>query len=131
MQQFPSILKPFIGNLLYNDNRFELNYIFGEPVPFYAYVYHEYIRNFMGNQLCCPFPSEIDTIRFRLGYSFAIGDSMTLTMTPDGDILSNWSTRDFTHFPDKGEDLSLYKESDEFLYERGKAVSLLRQNDKA
>ena len=26
---------------------------------------------------------------------------MTLTMTPDGDILSNWSTRDFTHFPDK------------------------------
>lgn len=93
--------EPFIGNLLYNDNRFELNYIFGEPVPLYAYVYHEYIRNFMGNQVCCPFPSELDTIRYRLGYSFAIGDSLTLTMTPDGDILSNWSTRDFTHFPDK------------------------------
>lgn len=93
--------EPFIGNLLFNDNRFELNYIFGEPVPFYAYVYHEYIRNFMGNQVCCPFPSEIDTIRYRIGYSFTIGDSMTLTLTPDGDILSNWSTRDFTNFPDK------------------------------
>lgn len=93
--------EPFIGNLLYNDNRFELNYIFGEPVPFYAYVYHEYIRNFMGNQVCCPFPSDIDTMRYRLGYSFAIGDSMTLPITPDGDILSSWSTRDFTNFPDK------------------------------
>lgn len=93
--------EPFIGNLLFNDNRFELNYIFGEPVPFYAYVYHEYIRNFMGNQVCCPFPSEVDTIRYRIGYSFTIGDSMTLTLTPDGDILSSWSTRDFTNFPDK------------------------------
>ncbi|MBQ3015417.1 MAG: hypothetical protein IJD79_01405 [Clostridia bacterium] len=93
--------EPFIGNLLYNDNRFELNYIFGRPVPFYAYVYHEYIRNFMGNQVCCPFPSEVDTIRYRLAYSFAIGDSMTLSMTPDGDILSGWSTRDFVNFPDK------------------------------
>lgn len=93
--------EPFIGNLLFNDNRFELNYIFGEPVPFYAYVYHEYIRNFMGNQVCCPFPSEVDTIRYRIGYSFTIGDSMTLTLTPDGDILSSWSTRDFINFPDK------------------------------
>lgn len=93
--------EPFIGNLLYNDNRFELNYIFGEPVPFYAYVYHEYIRNFMGNQVCCPFPSEMDTVRYRLGYSFAIGDSMTLTLTPDGELLSSWSTRDFVHFSDK------------------------------
>ena len=101
--------EPFIGNLLYNDNRFELNYIFGKPVPFYAYVYHEYVRNFMGNQVCCPFPYEVDTIRYRLGYSFAAGDSMTLTLTPDGNLLSAWSTRDFVNLPDKEKTLRFIK----------------------
>lgn len=93
--------EPYIGNLLFNDNRFELNYDFGTPTPLYSYIYHEYIRNFMGNQVCCPFPAEIDTLRYRIGYSFTVGDSITLSLTPEGGLLSSWSTRDFEHLADR------------------------------
>ncbi|MBR3715928.1 MAG: hypothetical protein IKM18_08480 [Clostridia bacterium] len=93
--------EPFIGNLLFSDNRYELNYEFGVAVPLYAYLYHEYVRNFMGNQVSCPFCSEEDTLRYRLAYSFCAGDCMTLVLTPEGNLMSNWGTRDFSHFPDK------------------------------
>jgi hypothetical protein len=93
--------EPFIHNLRFSDNRFELNYSLGKPVPLYAYIYHEYLRNFMGNQVSCPLESSAQTLCYRLGYSFTIGDSMTLVFTPDGDIMSNWGTRDFDHAPDK------------------------------
>lgn len=93
--------EPFIGNLLFSDNRFELNYMLGVPVPLYAYIYHEYVRNFMGNQVCCPFSTEEDTLRYRLAYSYCAGDCMTLVITPDGDIMTHWGTRDFVNHPDK------------------------------
>ena len=35
--------EPFIGNLLFSDNRFELNWRLGEPIPLYSYIYHEYL----------------------------------------------------------------------------------------
>ena len=92
--------EPFIGNLLYSDNRYELNYQIGVPVPLYNYIYHEYLRNFMGNQVACPLDTTVDTLRYRLGYSFAIGDSMTLVLTPDGELMTHWGTRDFEHHPD-------------------------------
>ena len=101
--------EPFIGNLLYSDNRYELNYQIGIPVPLYAYVYHEYLRNFMGNQVACPFDTKTDTIRRRLAYSFAAGDSMTLVITPDGDIMTHWGTRDFVHLPNKEKTLRFIK----------------------
>lgn len=91
--------EPFIGNLLMSDNRFELNYPFGEVVPLYAYIYHEYVRNFMGNQCGCPFEPTIDTLRYRLAYSFSIGDIMTLVLSPNGELMSHWSTRDFSMPP--------------------------------
>ena len=92
--------EPFIGNLLMSDNRFELNYPYGTPVPLYAYVYHEYVRNFMGNQCGCPFEPHVDTLRYRLAYSFSIGDMMTLIIAPNGDLMTHWSTLDFSHAPD-------------------------------
>ena len=97
--------EPFIANIPFSDNRFELSYNFAMPVPLYSYVYHEYLRNFMGNQVCCPFVSHQDTMRHRLAYSFAAGDSMTLVMTEDGEIMPNWGTRDFKHVPDKAKTL--------------------------
>ena len=93
--------EPFIGNLLFSDNRFELCYFIGRPVPLYAYIYHEYVRNFMGNQVCCPIPTGMDTLRYRMGYSFSIGDCMTVVLCPDGTLMQNWGTRDFEHAPDK------------------------------
>ncbi|MBE6593312.1 MAG: hypothetical protein E7642_04890 [Ruminococcaceae bacterium] len=112
--------EPFIANLTFSDNRFELNYSFGEPVPLYSYIYHEYVRNFMGNQVCCPFTSENDTLRYRLAYSFSVGDSMTLVLTQDGDIASYWGMRDFSVLPDKEKTLTLVSNLTRFYKEQAK-----------
>ena len=99
--------EPFMGNLLMSDNRFELNYHIGVPVPLYAYIYHEYLRNFMGNQVSCPFMGDQDTLGYRIGYSFAAGDLMTLVLTPDGRLMTNWGNHDFSRLPDKEKVLDL------------------------
>ena len=112
--------EPFMGNLRFSDNRFELCYHIGRPVPLYAYLYHEYIRNFMGNQVACPLPTEIDTLRYRMGYSFAIGDCMTLVLTPDGKLMQNWGTRDFDHAPDKEKALQFAANMTRFYNETAK-----------
>ena len=110
----------FIGNLLFSDNRFELNYMVGRPVPFYAYVYHEYLRNFMGNQVCCRLEENELTLCYRLAYSFSIGDCMTLVLSPDGDLLSNWGQRDFSRLPKKETVLRLIKNLTRFYKEEAK-----------
>ena len=101
--------EPFMGNLLFSDNRFELDWRIGVPVPLYAYIYHEYLRNFMGNQCCSPFPPEYDTLRFRMAYSFAAGDCLTLVLTPDGEFMVNWGCHDFSKLPDKKKALEFAK----------------------
>lgn len=110
----------FIGNLLFSDNRYELNYSLGYPVPLYAYLYHEYLRNFMGNQVACPFDSTEDTLRYRLAYSFAIGDAMTLVLTPDGELMSSWGTRDFDHAPNREKTLAMIGNLTHFYREEAK-----------
>ena len=101
--------EPFIGNLLMSDNRYELNYPFGDVVPIYAYLYHEYVRNFMGNQCGCPFEPSVDTLRYRLAYSFSIGDIMTLVLAPNGDFMTHWGTHDFEHAPNTEKTLAFIK----------------------
>ena len=110
----------FMGNLLFSDNRYELNYSLGYPVPLYAYLYHEYLRNFMGNQVSCHFDSTQDTMRYRLAYSFAIGDAMTLVLTPDGDLMTCWGTRDFDHAPSKEKALDMIANLTRFYREEAK-----------
>ncbi len=112
--------EPFIGNLLFSDNRFELCYFIGRPVPLYAYLYHEYVRNFMGNQVCCPIPTGMDTLRYRMGYSFSIGDCMTVVLCPDGTLMQNWGTRDFEHAPDKEKALAFVGAMTKFYREMAK-----------
>ncbi len=93
--------EPFVGNLLLSDNRYELNYFIGKPVPFYQFVYHKYVRNFMGNQVSCPLEESTLTYNYRLAYSFACGDCMTVVLNPNGGIMSSWGMRDFSHAPDE------------------------------
>ena len=112
--------EPFIGQLLMSDNRFELNYPFGTPVPIYAYLYHEYVRNFMGNQCGCPFEPSVDTLRYRLAYSFSIGDMMTLIIQPNGELMSHWGTHDFENRPDMDKTLTFIKNVMKFYNESGK-----------
>jgi hypothetical protein len=112
--------EPFIGDLQFSDNRFELNYMIGRPVPLYAYLYHEYVRNFMGNQVCCNLCEGGDTLCYRLAYAFSIGDAMTLVLNPNGGILSNWGTRNFTDLPDEDTVLTLIANLTRFYREEAK-----------
>lgn len=110
----------FIGNLLFSDNRYELNYMIGRPVPLYAYLYHEYLRNFMGNQVSCPFHPDLETLRYRLAYSFSIGDCMTLVVTPEGELAPNWGRPHFTVPQDKEKALRLISNLTKFYKVQGK-----------
>ena len=112
--------EPFIGNLMMSDNRFELNYPFGDVVPLYAYLYHQYVRNFMGNQCGCPFEPSVDTLRYRLAYSFSIGDMMTLILNPNGGLMSHWGTHDFEHAPDFEKTMKFIKNVMRFYNDCGK-----------
>ncbi len=116
--------EPFISGLLMSDNRFELNYPFGEVIPLYAYIYHEYVRNFMGNQCGCPFEPSFDTLRYRLAYSFSIGDFMTLILAPNGNLMSHWGTHDFEHAPDMDKTMRFIKNMKRF-YDTGAGKYLL------
>lgn len=91
----------FIPNLLFSDNRYELNWFIGQPVPLYSYLYHEYLRNFMGNQVSCGLSYQEENLRYRMAYSFTAGDCMTLVLTPDGNIFPNWGCHDFSFVPNR------------------------------
>lgn len=84
----------YIPNLMFNDNRFNIAYYIGRPVPAYAYIYHEYINNFQGNQVCVDGRIDIDkspeSFFERIGYSFSAGDMLTAVITENGEIDWNW-----------------------------------------
>ncbi|MBO5898767.1 MAG: hypothetical protein J6R04_07130 [Clostridia bacterium] len=113
--------EPFIGNILFSDNRFELCWKIGRPVPMYAYIYHEYLRNFMGNQVAAPFPAYVDTFRHRMAYAFAAGDCLTLIMRPaDGGLFSDWGNHDLSNPPDRDKALDFAAHLTSFYHETAK-----------
>ena len=87
--------EPFIKNLLFSDNRWELNDALGQAVPAYSYIYHERINNFMGNQVCCPYLFCDDSYRYRATYSFLAGDMLTVVMDENGNIADHWGIKNF------------------------------------
>ena len=82
--------EPFLAQLQFSDKRFELNYYSGEPIPIYEYLYHEYVNNFMGNQICSMLEKSENNFTYRLAYSFASGDMLTLVLNGDGDLQYAW-----------------------------------------
>ena len=107
--------EPFIPKLLFSDNRCGLNFNGGQPVPLYSYIYHEYVTNFMGNNVCgdafvdCRQTPEI--FQYRLAYSFLAGDFLTVVINDEGVILWAWGQRDFSpaYRPDREASLTLIK----------------------
>ncbi len=95
----------FIPYLLFSDNRFNLNYLVGKQVPAYAYIFHEYLNNFMGNQVCVNYWIEHEkspiNILERFAYSFSAGDMLTLVLNQDGDIYWNWGNLDGMAIPEQ------------------------------
>ena len=110
--------EPYMGNLLFSDNRYELNWRLGEPVPLYSYIYHEYLRNFMGNQVSCPLTNEKDSMCARMAYSFTAGDCMTIVLTPFGKLMTNWGNHDFTRLPDKDKAIKFAANMQKFYKEK-------------
>ena len=82
--------EPYLKQLPFSDNRYELNYYVGVPIPLYSYVYHEYVNNFMGNQICAMLEKSENNFTYRLAYSFLAGDMMTLVLNGEGEILFSW-----------------------------------------
>ncbi|MBR1543402.1 MAG: hypothetical protein IJ626_00715 [Muribaculaceae bacterium] len=107
--------EPFIPKLFFSDNRNGLNFNGGQPVPLYAYIYHEYVTNFMGNNVCgdyfvnCRQTPEI--FQYRLAYSFLAGDFLTVVINDEGEIMWAWGQRDFSpeYKPDREASLTLIK----------------------
>lgn len=99
--------EPYIPHLPFNDNRFLLAWsIGGKPVPMYAYLYHEYLNNFMGNQcgIMWTFNDHeniTESLLYRLAYSYAAGDMGTLIITDDGRITQGWCDQKLEVFPDQ------------------------------
>lgn len=82
--------EPYIGELQFSDNRYILNYHLGEPIPMYSYIYHEYVNNFMGNQICYCFTDEKNSFTYRIAYSFICGDMFTLIIDGNGKMHIAW-----------------------------------------
>jgi len=88
--------EPFISKLKFNDLRFNINFFFGRPVPLYNYIFHEFVRNFMGNQNSSAQSIDINkspnNLLYRLAYSFTYGDIMTVVLRDNGNINWDWGT---------------------------------------
>lgn len=86
--------EPFLDVLRFNDDRFELNFMIGEPFPAYSFLYHPYIHNFMGNQVCNPFLPTPLSFLYRFAYAFIAGDMLTLILQDDGNFSQAWGSKD-------------------------------------
>ena len=97
----------YIPYLLFNDNRYNINYEVGTPVPVYSYIYHKYINNFMGNQVCAnhifDHEKSPENIFYRYAYSFIAGDMLTLVINQNGEIAWNWSDTTSKNLPNQGD----------------------------
>lgn len=82
--------EPYLGLLLFSDCRFNLNYYFGKPFPLYSFLYHEYVHNFMGNQVCETLMDDDRNYPLRLAHSFLCGDFLAVDLTDSGDVYSSW-----------------------------------------
>ena len=98
--------EPYLSLLKFSDNRFELNYFVGTPIPVYSYLYHEYVNNFMGNQVCTPLEKKDNSYPMRVAYAFLAGDMLTAVIVDGGRIVCSWGERDFT---DKDNALTILK----------------------
>lgn len=114
----------YIPQLLLSDNRFNLNYRIGRPTPAYAYIYHKYVNNFMGNQVCAniwiDYDKSPENLQERIAYSFCAGDMLTIVLNDEGSIMWNWGQVGIEKMPDQKAIVELIKNLNEWRCGRGK-----------
>ncbi|MGD9556575.1 MAG: DUF6259 domain-containing protein [Mangrovibacterium sp.] len=105
--------EPYLSYLLYNDVRSPVNLMAGVPVPAFAFVYHEYVNNFMGNQVGVSAAIDISqspaNYLQRLAYAFCAGDMLTVILRGDGDMIWNWGMKWEADTPDQEQLIQLIK----------------------
>lgn len=112
--------EPFLSQLKFSDNRFELTYYVGMPVPLYSYLYHEYVNNFMGNQICMMLSMEEYNYPYRVAYSFIAGDMLTVVLGEDGKISYAWGNDCFRYHTDKEDACRILKNLNGWRQEAGR-----------
>ena len=116
--------EPFTPYLFLNDLRYEVNFCEGTPVPAYAYVFHEYLNNFMGNQNCVEVFTDISStplhLNLRLAYSFIAGDLMTVVLAGGERINWCWGILWDQPMPDQASATTLIHNLNAWRKERGK-----------
>ena len=82
-------------------------------MPVYAYIYHRYLNNFMGNQVGThvrfDYEKSPDSLFERIAYSFSAGDMLTLVLDENGEITWNWGCNNTTLMPEQDAVKSLVK----------------------
>lgn len=85
-----------LPHLMFNDLRYNINYLYAIPVPAYNFMFHEYVNNFMGNQNTSyhtiDYAKYPDNIFYRFAYSFLQGDVLTLVLKDGGKVHWDWCT---------------------------------------
>lgn len=99
--------------LLFNDARSTINLFAGIPVPAYAYVNHEYVNNFMGNQngLSGAIDIKKSPMNYlqRLAYAFCAGDMFTVILRGNGEMIWSWGTLWEEEIPNQENAIQLIK----------------------
>jgi len=99
--------------LNFNDLRYVFGLQLGQPVPAYAYLFHEYLNNFMGNQDWVEGAILVDQnsecLLFRIAYSFTAGDMLSLTLGDGGNVIWGWGTLWDKELPDQEQTFTLVK----------------------
>lgn len=112
--------EPFLTNLKFSDNRFNLNYYIGIPIPIYSFIYHEYVNNFMGNQICMMLSKEEYNYSFRCAYSFIAGDMLTAVIDDKGQIAYCWGSECFKAHTEKTSALKVLRNLNSWRQNGGK-----------
>jgi len=86
----------YLGNLQFSDLRYAAwAFAKARPVPAYAYLFHEYLNNFMGNQ--CGLTTQLflrespENQLWRTAYAFNCGNLLSLTLKDGGEPQWGWS----------------------------------------
>lgn len=112
--------EPFLAKLKFSDNRFNLNYYIGLPIPIYSFIYHEYVNNFMGNQICMMLSKEEYNYSYRCAYAFIAGDMFTSVIDDKGEIAYCWGSECFKFHAEKETSLTILKNLNAWRQKGGK-----------
>ena len=90
---------PYVPTLPYSDARPMPGLVyFGRPVPGSAFVYHEWMCNFTGNQ--CGMNRRMNAF-WRWMSGFHNGDMFSLVLDDKGEVVSGWTFHKNEQFPEK------------------------------